>query len=156
MSRNVFRVLETEEEEPGKLPLQTCLLVIQGRGGADWGDLPAHFKDPSSICAVGVSPSVEAVPPVCFSKGFFSSWWLAKCLIEVEIKCLLSNSLENYRIITNLSPADQFYLFGETVGYAVCSTRRRLCRLLAFLAIYFLVLVVQKGHCVSCPNRASV
>ena len=32
----------------------------------------------------------------------------------MEIKCLLSNSLENCRIVTNLSPADQFYLLGET------------------------------------------
>ena len=42
------------------------------------------------------------------------------------------------------------------LGDAVWSTRRRrLYRLLVLLAIYFLVLVVQKGQCVSYPNRAS-
>lgn len=49
---------------------------------------------------LGISTLLEDVLLICFSKSSFSSRWLAKCLIELMIKCFLSNSLENFRTNT--------------------------------------------------------
>ena len=78
-----------------------------------YGKTQTNFLANPVFVLLGISTLLEDVLLICFSKSSFSSRWLAKCLIELMIKCFLSDSLENFRINTICHLLTSFICLGR-------------------------------------------